>query len=99
MSSKRPIRRGPDAFERREALRARLFEMQVGLCHLCNKPMTLQRARGKGVGRYFATFDHVVPHSAGGTAHHTNLKLAHRICNNGRNSRPIDMVTTGTTDA
>jgi 5-methylcytosine-specific restriction endonuclease McrA len=92
VSSQRPLRHGPDAFERRERLRAQLFSKQGGLCHLCGKPMKLERNRGKGVGRWFATFDHVVPASEGGTSYYKNLKLAHRICNNARNSRPLAVV-------
>lgn len=90
MSSKRPLRHGADAFERRERLRVQLFEKQAGLCHLCGEPMTMQRKRGTVVGKNFATFDHVVPASEGGTAYYLNLKLAHRACNNARNSRPIE---------
>lgn len=88
--SKRPLRQG-GLFERREALRAELFARQRGLCHLCGKEMTLERNRydKRGVSRQFATFDHVIPHSEGGTTHVSNLKLAHRGCNNARNSKPI----------
>ncbi len=50
--------------------------------------MSLQRGRESKVGRLFATFDHVIPHSQGGTAYYTNLKLAHRACNSARNDRP-----------
>lgn len=85
--SHRPL---PKNTEKRELLRKRLFERQEGLCHLCGGPMTLLRKRS-AIGRFFATFDHVVPRSEGGTAHVSNLKLAHRTCNNARNSKSLDV--------
>lgn len=86
--SHRPL---PKNTEKREQLRKRLFERQDGLCHLCGGPMTLLRKR-HNVGRFFATFDHVLPRSDGGTAHISNLKLAHRKCNNARNSKPLELL-------
>ena len=85
--SHRPLRKSA---EKRERLRALLFEQQAGLCHLCGGQMTLERNVGNKVGKYFATFDHVRPRSEGGTAYFTNLKLAHRSCNNARGSKPIE---------
>ncbi len=75
---------------KRKALREHLFNQQGGLCYLCHKPMTLIRGRNLGnPGNRFATFDHVVPSSEGGTSHAFNLKLACRRCNSSRNSRPL----------
>jgi 5-methylcytosine-specific restriction endonuclease McrA len=51
--------------------------------------MTLQRKHGIKIPKSFATFDHVMPRSLGGTCYHTNLKLAHRSCNNARNDKCI----------
>lgn len=79
--------------ERREQLRRKLFDQQNGLCWLCGKPMVLTR-KGSGMpGRTFASFDHVVPKANGGTTYHTNLKLAHRMCNSARNERPAETQT------
>lgn len=95
--TKRPFRyRGGS--ERREQLRRALFEEQGGLCHLCGGLMTLERretTRRGAVGRDFATFDHVKPHSEGGTCYFANLKLAHRKCNNARNSRLLELKVGG----
>ena len=71
----------------RERLRRRMFICQSGLCHLCGELLTLKRGGGSNVGNRFATFDHVIPHAFGGTAHVKNLKLAHRACNSARNAR------------
>lgn len=81
--------RGTNKRGKRDRFRERLFQQQNGLCHICGEPMTLERGRGSNVGRLFATFDHVLPHALGGTAHYTNIKLAHRKCNNARNERPL----------
>lgn len=93
MATRRPYSHGmskEDAHERREALRRRLFEQQGGLCHLCGGLMTLERRSKRAQpSPSFATFDHLRPASEGGTAYYTNLALAHRRCNNARNSRPI----------
>lgn len=71
-----------DRAERRHALRKRIFEEQKGLCWLCGEPMLLDGRSPK-----FASFDHVIPKSEGGTTYHTNLKLAHRKCNSARNHK------------
>lgn len=79
---------------RRDAERARLFAEQNGRCYLCGRLMTLQRKIKKngGISKGFATFDHVVPRKNGGTAYFTNIKLAHRKCNNRRGAKPIEQV-------
>lgn len=84
----RPFRKSGGRPER-DQLRQQLFDQQAGLCHLCGQPMTLQRKPGSKTPKHFASFDHVVPHSAGGTAYYLNLKLAHRSCNSARGSTPI----------
>lgn len=78
---------------KREAFRRELFERQGGLCHLCGKPMTLQRRTGKRAGAggsTFASFDHLIPKANGGRNYRTNFRLAHRKCNSARNHRPIE---------
>lgn len=75
--------------EQRDELREKLFVQQNGLCHLCGKPMTLSRENRKRAPKSFASFDHLVPKSAGGTSYWTNLKLAHRSCNSARRSMPL----------
>lgn len=92
MSNKPFANRGTDARELRDQLREKLFKKQQGLCHICGKLMTLQRKRGTKIPSDFATFDHLNPRSNGGTAYYTNLKLAHRRCNNARGSKPLHSV-------
>lgn len=88
--SRRPFSRSGQR-EQRDNLRAELFEKQNGLCHLCGKLMTLQRKGKLGINApaLFATFDHLIPHAAGGTAYYTNLALAHRKCNSARGHKPL----------
>lgn len=98
MSSGRPFRKSGES-EKRELLRAQLFAQQQGLCHLCGTPMTItRRSRNTTVASTFATFDHLVPRSEGGTSYWKNLKLAHRRCNSARNSRPLEQVKTSCVD-
>lgn len=87
--TKRPHRYS-GGFYNREMLRIKLFDKQGGLCWLCMRPMTMRRNGGSKVPHDFATFDHVTPAANGGTAHRSNLKLAHRRCNSERGSRPVD---------
>lgn len=84
-----PFRKNPT---KREAERTRLFALQNGRCHLCGRLMTLKRLNSRNPGKGFATFDHVVPRKNGGTAYFTNIKLAHRKCNNQRGDKPIEQV-------
>jgi 5-methylcytosine-specific restriction endonuclease McrA len=85
----KPHRR-PSSFAVREGMRKKLYNDQKGMCHLCGLPMTIHRRDGvKNIPPSFATFDHIIPASEGGIAHISNLRLAHRRCNNGRNSRPL----------
>lgn len=75
--------------QRRDELRAKLFELQNGRCHLCGRPMTLERPERTRAPKSFASFDHLTPKSEGGTSYYTNLKLAHRSCNSRRGSNPL----------
>ncbi len=74
--------------KKREALRSKLFDDQCGICYLCGREMTLVRANKINVPNEFATFDHVIPRSDGGTDSVANIRLAHRICNLRKRSKP-----------
>lgn len=62
----------------------RLFDAQRGRCHWCGEAMILD---GVWVDdpRY-ATREHLVPRSKGGTSKWPNIVLAHGWCNNRRES-------------
>lgn len=63
-------------------------------CWICGEPMRF--APGNGLDPEFATLDHVIPKSRGGTAALSNLKLAHGRCNLARgNSEASDTISKG----
>lgn len=66
-----------------ESQRMYLFHMQGGKCHYCTRQMTR-----KPVGKYFATEDHILPRSQGGSSMIANLVGACFTCNNMRGSIP-----------
>lgn len=53
-----------------------LFSEQKGKCALCGGQMSLVVS-----SENYATFDHIVPVSCGGTDRKENLRLAHAECN------------------
>lgn len=82
--------------KKREAFRRQLFAAQNGECHLGSgcflpgKPMTLRRGKDSlRLQKTFATFDHLVPVKAGGSAHRDNFALAHSFCNSKRGHKDI----------
>ena len=56
-------------------------------CHLCGLAMTFARA---GRSPDDATIDHIVPKSAGGGDAATNLRLAHKRCNEARGNLSME---------
>lgn len=56
-------------------------------CHICKKPLNL-RAEYNAWDQ--PSLDHIIPRSEGGSHKLENLKLAHRMCNSVRGSRPLD---------
>jgi len=63
---------------RRETKRKKLRERDGDHCWICRQPMDF---KGSAIGPEFATIDHVVPRSQGGSHDIGNLRLAHRRCN------------------
>ncbi len=59
-----------------DRVRRRLFSMQDGKCALCGGQMSLSRA-----DKNYATFDHIIPLSRGGTSRNENLRVTHADCN------------------
>lgn len=64
----------------RSALRARYGDN----CYLCGRPMTFDKAYGNTDA--YATIDHLIASVAGGSDKLENLRLAHNVCNNFRNT-------------
>lgn len=60
-----------------------LYDFQKGLCWLCGELMIPLYGKAKAMP-HRATFDHVIPKSRGGTNAKSNLKLAHKVCNERR---------------
>jgi 5-methylcytosine-specific restriction endonuclease McrA len=65
-------------------MKTRFFISQQGKCWLCGLQM---RDTGKKTHPLFATWDHVLPVSKGGSNKQENLMLAHRECNIRRGDR------------
>jgi len=58
-----------------------LWERDEGICWLCEDYVDLEFDE--------PTRDHVIPHAQGGSDHPSNLKLAHRECNEVRGNEPM----------
>ena len=71
----------------RSGMRA-MFEVQRGLCWLCDKPMIYPHVRQHDPRN--ATRDHLVPRSTGRTGLPNNKRLAHGSCNSLRSSVPAE---------
>jgi len=75
---------------RRERLdkqtRARVFARDGGVCQLCREPVRF--------GQLW-TADHIKPSSHGGTGLLSNLRLAHKRCNEARGNRAARTDTGG----
>ena len=80
-----------------------LYEEQKGKCYWCNRRMTYNRNSSGQPGRSFATFEHLKRKQDGGLTNSVNIVLAHKKCNNIRQSeegkkrpkgiRPHDWIT------
>lgn len=75
--------RGRTAYQKRLLL----FRRQGGLCAICCKPMGLHQHHGQDA----ATLDHIIPRSKGGGNLLTNLRVAHRRCNEERRASLSDV--------
>ena len=69
-------------------LRFKLAERDGPNCHICGGLMNFDRPRRK-TG---ATVDHVIPRSQGGSNDISNLKLAHKRCNEARGDTPLGKI-------
>lgn len=66
-----------DSARRRRQL-VRIIERDGLMCWICRSPVDPESSRQAADG---ATLDHVVPQAAGGGNELTNLRLAHKRCN------------------
>jgi 5-methylcytosine-specific restriction endonuclease McrA len=56
-------------------------------CAICDRPL-VRRNRDPESDDYI-TFDHILPRSMGGLDALSNLRLAHRLCNQRRGDTPV----------
>jgi len=75
--------------EIQKARRERKFKAQGGLCHWCQKPMSLEPIHTTNRGRVkdnpnYATFEHLVRRRECGGGKPNNVVLAHASCNRKR---------------
>ena len=61
--------------------RQTLFDVQLGLCYYCQKPMEFVRKKNGQPSRIFPTFEHLIRKVDGGQFNSTNIVLAHYKCN------------------
>ena len=62
------------------------------ICHHCQKKLVFQWMAKKGTCvTLFATFDHIIPKSLGGTYHISNGVLSCQPCNRERSNLPIPL--------
>lgn len=66
-------------------VRKQLAERDGVNCYICGNPMNFESLRRK-TG---ATIDHVIPKSKGGSNKLSNLRLAHRRCNEAKADKLI----------
>ena len=79
--------------KRRRKLREDFFLKQLGNCALCGEkmsPLDIAQDDLDNPGQY-ATLDHILPVSKGGTNRTSNLQLAHNKCNNEKGDTYIEM--------
>lgn len=86
MTEGRATRHRPGNASHRRERRKALFEKQGGLCHWCAEPMQLTGAKAGIPPKKYATLEHLLPHSLGGTWGRANIVLACAKCNFARSN-------------
>ena len=66
-------------------VREQLFNKQDGICYICGGNMILEDSEDD----HYATIDHVIPRSVGGSFMLNNLKCACKICNSLKTNLPL----------
>lgn len=77
--------------KRRLSLRRRIRERDGDACWICGMPMRF-RDGARQQHECDASLDHVVLRKDGGANSISNLKLAHRLCNCGRQSMAVSEI-------
>lgn len=73
------------SFIRKFSMRVRQYNWQEGLCCWCLKPMNFTLPiHARDDDPYAATWEHIVPRTAGGSSGRNNTVMAHRCCNMAR---------------
>lgn len=73
----------------------RVYEADGGICHLCHMPVPVDVDPRHDTA---PSIDHLVPTAFGGTDDESNLRLAHRLCNNRRGAVPMWAIPPGMFD-
>jgi 5-methylcytosine-specific restriction endonuclease McrA len=70
--AKRDVRRARKRAVPHETIsRHKVFDRDKGICHICKKPVALQKMH----------LDHLIPLSRGGPHTYANVRVAHAVCN------------------
>ena len=76
----------PDRFRVSDELRLAVYERDGFVCWLCGGPVDMSADPSSDM---FASLDHVVPRSRGGSDDPSNLRCAHRLCNSLRGAPEV----------
>lgn len=77
----------PNHHRDRWRLVTKLMSRDGPRCSICR--VLLERRALDSTHPNYITFDHIVPRSRGGTDAHSNLRLAHKACNELRGNDPL----------
>lgn len=72
--------------KQRQTIRRLILERDGPLCCWCKKPLLFGKRMDFGIREPddWATIEHLIPISRGGTNDLSNLALAHKLCNSSR---------------
>ena len=67
-----------------------LLQKQDGYCYYCGENLLVGKHKENTRKSQYASIDHVIPRSAKGKNHHTNLVVSCCLCNSTKGSIPVD---------
>ena len=67
-----------------------LLQKQDGYCYYCGENLLVGKHKENTRKSQYASIDHVIPRSAKGKNHHTNLVVSCCACNSTKGSIPVD---------